>query len=103
MRGDARIAAAQDGEDAVATRHGGTSRARLALVARRARVVEVEAPRALQEVAAVRGGVAQLRRRSRKDGAGQQRIAPGDAFVIGGVRIGRQRAQHQAAVVCLGD
>ena len=76
----------------------GAAAARLALIAGRRGVVEVRAARALQEIAAGRGHVAQLRRSAGEDRARQQRIALGDQRVVGEVGIRHQRADAQAAV-----
>src|SRR5258705_11503960 len=48
---DARVTRAEDGEGAVATRDGRTTRAGLALVARHGGVAEAHAPRPLEEAA----------------------------------------------------
>ena len=77
--------------------------ARLALVARRGRVVEVGAARPLQQVAAGGGHVAQLRRRAGEDRAGEQRIARLDLRVIGEIAVRHQGADAQAAVCGLLD
>ena len=98
MRGDAGFARAEDGVHAVEPGDRGAAAAGLALVAGRRGVVEVIAAGALQQVAAGRGHVAQLRRGAGEDRAGQQRIALGDQRVIGEVGIRHQRADAQAAV-----
>ena len=76
---------------------GRAAAAGLALVAGRRDVVEIEAARALQEVAAGRRHVAQLLRRAGQDRARQQRIALLDQRVVGEVGVRHQRADAQAA------
>ena len=98
VRGNAVFAGAQDG---VLARQGSTRRAAaagLALVARHAHVVEVHAARALQQVAAVGGQVADLRRRAGQQRRRDQRVLGAHQRVVGGVGIARQCAQAQAAV-----
>ena len=60
-------------------------------------VVEISAARALQEVAAGGGHVAQLLRRARLDGACKHRIALLDRRVIGEIGVAHERADAQAA------
>ena len=98
MGGDAGFAGAEDRVHPIEPGEGGATAARLALIARRRGVVEVIAARALQEIAAGRGHVAQLRRGAGKDRARQQRIARGDRGVIGEVGIRNERADAQAAI-----
>ena len=74
-----------------------------ALVAGLGRVVEVGAPRALEQVAAGRGLVAKLRRRAGQDRLRQQRIAAADAHVGGKRAVGDPRADAQAALRGLFD
>ena len=76
MNGDAAFARAENGVDAVLAFERGAARAGLALVAGGERgVVKVMAARSLQEVAAHRGHVAQLRRGAGEERLGKQRIA----------------------------
>ena len=77
---------------------GRAAAAGLALVAGRRRVVEVEAARPLQQVAAGRRHVAQLLRGAGQDRARQQRIALLDQRMIGEVGVRHERADAQAAV-----
>src|SRR5216683_557482 len=77
--------------------------ARFALVARRGRIVEIEAARSLQEIAPGGGHVAQLLRGAGENRAAEQWIACLDARVIGEIAIGNQRADPQAAVLRLLD
>ena len=69
----------------------------VAFVARRRRIVEISAARALQEVAARGGHVAQLLRGARPDGACEHRIALFDRRVIGEIGVAHERADAQAA------
>jgi hypothetical protein len=103
MRGDAMFAGAEDRVHAVDAADRRAAAARLALVASRARVVEIEAARSLQQVAAGRGHIAQLLRRSGEDGAGEQRIAGLDLRVPGEIAVRHQSADAQAAVFGLLD
>ena len=99
VRGDAVFARAEDRVHAVDAVDRRAAAARRALVARCARIVEVQAARSLQQVAAGRGHVAQLRRRSRENGAGEQRIARLDPRVPGEIGVQDQSADAQAAVL----
>ena len=74
-----------------------------ALVARRHRVVEVKAPRALHEIAPGRCHVAQLLRRAGQDRAREQRISLFDQRVVGEVGVRHQRPDEKAAVQSLLD
>src|SRR5687768_6013503 len=74
MRRDALVARTQDGMDAVVTFHCAASAAWLPFIARHRYVIEVVAPRPLQQVAAVRRGVPQLRGGARQDGLAEQGI-----------------------------
>ena len=103
MRRNAMLARAQDRVHAVDAVDRGAAGARLALVARRGGVVEVQAARALQQIAAVGRHVAQLRRRAGEDRIGEQRIARLDLRVVGDVAVGHQRAEPQPAVLGLLD
>ena len=98
MGRNARFAGAEDRVHAVEPVAGGTAAAGLALIARRRRVVEIGATRALQKIAAGRGHVAQLLRGAGKDCARKQRIALRDQRVIGEIGVRHQRADAQAAV-----
>ena len=103
MRRDAVLARAQDRVDPVDAADGAAARARRALVAGRGGVVKVIAARPLVEVAAVGRGVAELRAGAGQDRARQQRVTLGDPGIVGGVGVGRQRAQREAAIGALGD
>ena len=96
-------AGAQDRVPAVDAADRRTAGAGLALVARRGRIVEIKAARALQEIATGRGHVAQLLRGAGEDGAREQWIACLDLRVIGEIAIGDQRADPQTAVFRLFD
>ena len=97
MRRNAGVAGAKDRVNAVDATNGRAAAAGLALVAGRRRVIEIGAARALQEIAAGGCHVAQLLRRSCKDGTSQQRIALLDQRVPGQVRVRYQSADEQAA------
>jgi hypothetical protein len=92
VRGDAAFARAEDGMDAVEAAERGASGAGLALVAGAGRLVEIEAARALQEIAAGRRLVAKLRRRAGEERLGQNRVARANPFIRGECRIGDLRA-----------
>ena len=91
------LAPAEDRIHAVEAVESAAAGARLALVAGGRRVVEIEATRPLQQVAAGRGHVAELRRGAGEDGARQQRIARPDPLVIGEVAVRHERPDAQAA------
>ena len=95
MHGDAGLAPADDRIHAVKSVDRAAAGTRLALIAGGVRVVEIEAAGPLQEIAAGRGHVAELRRRAGKNRARQHRIALRDAFVISEVAVGDQRADAQ--------
>ena len=79
MGGDALFAGPEDGVVAIDAFEGAAAAAGIAFVTgREGRVHEVRAARALQEIAAVSGEVAKLRRRAGEDGAGEQRILLAD-------------------------
>ena len=80
-----------------------TARAGLALVARRGDVIEIIAARALIEVAAIGRGIAQLGAGTRKDRGRKQRIPCFDPRVVRRIRVGRERAEPQPAIVALGN
>src|ERR1700730_7973667 len=103
VRGDTMLARPQDGVHAVDPVDCRTAAARLALIAWRGCIVEIEAARPLQEIAPGRGHVAQLLRGPGKDRAAQQWIARLDLRVIGDIAIGNQRPDPQAAVPGLLD
>ena len=103
VRGDALVARPENRVHAVEAVDGRTPGARLTLVAGRGGVVEVIAARALQEVAAVGGHVAELRRCARQDRPGEERIPPFHLLVVRRVRVGHERAEAQAAPVELLD
>src|SRR4051812_881486 len=98
MRGDAGLAGAEDRVDPVDAVDGGAAAAGRAFVARCGDVVEIEAARALQEIAAGRGHVAQLLRRAGQNRARQEWIMLLNKWVIGEVAVGHQRTDEQAAV-----
>ena len=98
MRRDAVVARSQDGVQPGQATDGRTTAARLTLVARHARIVEVIATRALQQVASVGRHVADLRRGTGQNGGAEQRVARLHQWVIGGIGISRQCAKHQATV-----
>jgi hypothetical protein len=75
----------------------GAAAAWIAFVAWRRDVVEVSAARALQEIAADRGHVAQLLRGAGKQRARQHRIALLDQRVISEIGIGHERADAEPA------
>jgi hypothetical protein len=97
------LAGAEDGVDSRHAADGAAARARLALVARGGGVVEVVAAGPLVEVAAVGGGIAQLRAGAGEDRRGEQRVARGHARVVGGLVVGDQRTETQAAAIELLD
>ena len=103
MRRNAGLAGAENGMHAIEPGDGGAAAAGLALITGRCGVVKVIAAGALQEIAAGRGHVTQLRRGAGEEGAAQHWIALGDQGVIGEVRIRHQRADAQAAVAGLLD
>ena len=81
--------------NAVRADHGRAARPWLALVARRRGIVEVVAARALEEIAARRGGIAQLRRGARQDRARKQRISLLHPRVIGDIGVGHESTDAQ--------
>src|SRR5690606_31043907 len=94
---DAGCAGSQNRVDTVEALPRRAAGTRLALVARRAGVVEVVAARALQQVAARTGHVAQLWRGAGQDGLGQQRVTLFYQRVPGQIGVAYQRSDHQAA------
>src|ERR1700747_1319854 len=103
MRGDAVLARPQDRVHAVDPFDRGAAAARFALIARRGRIVEIEAARSLQEIAPGGGHVAQLLRGARENRAAEQWIAGLDARVIGEIAIRNKRAEPKPAVLRLSD
>jgi hypothetical protein len=95
--GNARITPAEDRVDAVEALERAAAASGLPFVARHGRVVEVLAPRALQQVAAIGRHVAQLARGAGEDGLCQQRILLPDERVIGGVTVRREGPDGHAA------
>ena len=86
--GDALIACAEDGVDAVEAFDGGTAAARVALVAGgEGGVHEVVAAGALEEVAAGGGHVAKLRGGSAEEGLREERVVGADGLVVGEVAV----------------
>ena len=94
---DAGFARAENGGGARIAAFEVAALAGLALVAGAGGIEEVRAARALQEIAADRRGIAQLRRRARQRRLGNERES-GEARVAGEVRIADQRADPQGAV-----
>ena len=103
MRGDAVLARPQDRVHAVDPLDRRAAAARFALVARRGRIVKIEAARPLEEIASGGRHVAQLLRGARENRAAEQWIAGLDARVVGEIAIGNQRADPQPAVLRLLD
>jgi len=103
VRGDAVLAGAEDGEVAIETVDGGTSGARLALVAGEGCVAEVDAAGALEKVAGGARHVAQLRAGARQDGLGEHGVIAEDGGVVGDVGVAGEGAEVQAAVWGGGD
>lgn len=98
MRGDAVRAGAENGVVFGQPANGRTAGARVAFVARGGMVVEIHAARALQQVAAIAGHVANLRRSAGQNRRAQQGVTRFDLRVICGVGIARQRTQAQTAI-----
>ena len=103
MRRDARLAGAEDRVDAIDPFDRRAAAAGLAFVAWRGGVIEIEAARALQEVAARRRHVAQLLRGAGQDRAGEHGIALLDQRMVGEVGVGHERADAHAAAGCFLD
>ena len=103
MRGDAVLARPQDRVHAVDPLDRRAAAARFALVARRGRIVKIEAARPLEEIASGGRHVAQLLRGPGENRAAEQWIAGLDARVVGEIAIGNQRADPQPAVLRLLD
>ena len=95
--GDALVAPAEDGVNSIEPFERPAARPRFPLVARHRRVVEVLAPRALQEVPAVGGHVAELSGRASDDRLREKRVVLAYERVVGGVRVPRQGADRDAA------
>ena len=98
MDGNAFFADPEDGVHAGKAADGCAAAARLALVAGGGRVVEIGTAGPLQQVAAGRRGVAQLRRGAGEDGARKQGKARLDPGIVGDGGIARERADAQAAI-----
>src|SRR6516162_8242089 len=103
MRGDAVLARPQDRVHPIDPFDRRTAAARLALIAWRGRIVEIEAARSLQEIAPGGCHVPQLLRGAGKNRTAEQWIACLDARVIDEIAIGHQRGDPQAAVPRLLD
>jgi hypothetical protein len=91
------LARSQDRVHAVDACDCRAAAARFALIAGRRGVVEIEASRSLQKIAAGRGHIAQLRRGAGQDRASEQRITCRDERMIGEIAIRNERADAQAA------
>ena len=89
--------------DAVDPADGRTAAARLPLVARRARVIKIQAPGPLKQIAAGRGHVAKLRRSAGQDRIRQQRVFRSHRFVVCQIGIRHQRPDPQASAIGLVD
>ena len=96
MRRDAGLAGAEDRVHAIEPLNGRAAAARLALIAGRRGVVEIQASRPLQQVAAGRRHVAQLRGGAGENRARKQRIALLDKRMPGEIGVRHQRADPQA-------
>src|SRR5258705_459486 len=94
----ARLRGAQDGQLAVVALARGAAAARRALVARLRDVLEVDAARALQQVAARRGEVAQLARGPIEYRLGEHWIALANHAIGRQITIAHQRADAHAPV-----
>src|SRR3954471_14169833 len=99
MARDAMIAAPQDREAAMLAQDCRAATARLALVAGRADIAEIEAAGTLQQIAADRRHVAHLRRGAGKERLGCNRIATAELGVVGEVGHAHQRADVAAPLV----
>ena len=93
--GDAMVAGAKDGVATIDAVDGGAARSGIALVASCIEAAEIGAAHALQEVAADRGHVAQLRRGALDQGFDDQRLRLPRGGIGGHVRHPRQRAEHE--------
>ena len=94
---DTVLAPAENRVHAVESFARAATAARLAFIARHRGVVEILAARALQEIAAVRGHVAELPRGAGHDRLREQRIIAANQRMIGRVGVRRQRADRDAA------
>src|SRR5581483_5925459 len=102
MHGDALTARAENRVNAVASLFCRATAPRHALVALAiARIVEVIAARALQEVAAHRGHIPQLLRSSRENGLREHRITGPDEFMVSRIRVACERTDANAAFMFL--
>ena len=98
IRCDAMLARAKDRETAIEAIDRRATRARLALVARHRGVAEIDATRPLQQVAAGRGHIANLRRVRRLESLRKERGNSCAREVMGQVRIAHRRTNRQPAV-----
>ncbi len=104
MRRDARVRGTEDGMDAVEPLARVTARARCPLVAARSvGIVEIGASRPLEQIAADRRHVADLRRCTGQDRARQHRIALAHQPVLGQRGVADRRADQQPAALGLDD
>ena len=92
------LAPSQYGVKPVLAAAGVAARTGIALIAGTCDVVEVSATRPLQEIAADRRGVAQLRRCAGQQRLGDRRKAPGKIPVASKLGVADQRADPHAAV-----
>ncbi len=96
--GDAVLAPAEDGVEAVLAAERVAAGTGIALVAGAGGVVEIGAAGALEQVAGQGGGVAELRRGAREQGFGDGREAAGEGWVVGQVGVADQGADAGGAV-----
>ena len=101
--GDARVGSTEDRQVAVVAVAARAARPRRTLVARLRGVLEVTAPRALEQVPGDRGHVAHLPRRTRQQRHRQQGVTPPHRRVAGHVAVAGRATDAQAAVVELVD
>ena len=80
-----------------------TARTGVALVAGLVDIGEVVTARALAQIAAGRGAIAQLLCRPGENGARQHRIVAADAVMVRGRGVGDERADAHPAIRCLLD
>src|SRR5918994_6482951 len=97
------LARAQDRMNAVDAGNSRTASSRLALVARRRRIVKIVAARALEKVATYCGGVAELWRGARQDCARKERAAALHIWIISGIGVGHESTDPQTAICSLLD
>ena len=91
------LRSAQDGQVAVLARPGRTARTADPLVAGLGDVLEVQAPGALQQVAAHRGHIPQLPGGAREQGLRQHRVLGADPPITGQVAVTHRRTDRQSA------